>query len=204
MKGDITFKILKAIKGGSLETIDLLTAFLLSGYGASYDMILRKSDEISSKRASKSDLKKIKSNLSKDDWRKINNRFNAVLSKLEKDGLIERSKNKKSIFVDITDKGCKKMDELEDRQKFYPKSYKVVKSDNPILFTFDIPEAHRKSRGWIRDVLKHLKFDMIQKSVWLGNSKIPEEFLDVLRKQGLIFFIEIIEITKKGTLKKSK
>jgi hypothetical protein len=42
---------------------------------------------------------------------------------------------------------------------------------------------------------------MVQKSLWLGKVKIPEEFLVDIRKLSLLDYVEIFEITKTGSLK---
>jgi len=204
MKGDITLKILEAIKEGSLDMVDLLMAFATSGYGASHDAILKKQHEISLKRASRSDVDDIKKKVSKDEWKKINNRFHAAISKLEKDDLIQRSKDKNSVIIKITNSGKSKLHELRNRKKFSGDNYRSEKSGNLILFVFDIPEVHRKKRGWIREILRGLDFRMIQQSVWVGKTKIPEEFLEALRESALISSVEIIEITKTGTMRDLK
>ena len=43
---------------------------------------------------------------------------------------------------------------------------------------------------------------MIQKSVWQGTTKIPEDFLQDLNDLKIIDFIEIFQISKKGSLEK--
>jgi len=43
---------------------------------------------------------------------------------------------------------------------------------------------------------------MLQKSVWLGKNKLPEEFLKALAELDLIDFVHIFKIGRAGTIKK--
>ena len=52
-----------------------------------------------------------------------------------------------------------------------------------------------------RSALTYLEFKMIQRSVWIGKSKIPDQFLKDLRAVGLIETVEIFEVGKSGSLR---
>jgi DNA-binding transcriptional regulator PaaX len=54
-----------------------------------------------------------------------------------------------------------------------------------LLLMYDIPEGRKKERDWFRRQLKNFDFIMIQRSVWVGPSPLPVEFLDYLKKIGL-------------------
>ena len=45
---------------------------------------------------------------------------------------------------------------------------------------FDVPETKKAEREWLRWHLKKFNYLMIQKSVWVGPSPLPKEFLDYL------------------------
>jgi len=45
-----------------------------------------------------------------------------------------------------------------------------------------------------------LGFTMLQKSLWIGSNKIPEEFIEDLKEWKIIEYVHIFEVTKKGTL----
>jgi len=47
---------------------------------------------------------------------------------------------------------------------------------------YDIPEAMKKERDWFRRQLKNFDFIMIQRSVWVGPSPLPREFLDYVKE----------------------
>ena len=54
-----------------------------------------------------------------------------------------------------------------------------------LLLIYDIPEPMKKERDWFRRQLKIFGFIMIQKSVWVGPSPLPKDFLDYLKRIGL-------------------
>lgn len=61
------------------------------------------------------------------------------------------------------------------------------KKDTPknLLLIYDIPEGRKKERDWFRRQLKNFDFIMIQRSVWIGPSPLPVNFLSYLKKIGL-------------------
>ena len=129
--------------------------------------------------------------------------FTLCLPKLKQSGLLEEKVKKGSKFFNLTQKGRNKLSQLDKRNKeaipdnFYNKG----KSNQFVIIIFDIPEIERKKRSWLRSALVNLGFRMIQKSVWVGKIKIPEEFLKDLSKLRMIDFVEIFEISKAGSLK---
>ncbi|MFA5791425.1 MAG: hypothetical protein WC884_00065 [Candidatus Paceibacterota bacterium] len=54
-----------------------------------------------------------------------------------------------------------------------------------LLLIYDIPEGRKKERDWFRRQLKNFDFIMIQKSVWVGPSPLPTDFLAYLKRIGL-------------------
>jgi DNA-binding transcriptional regulator PaaX len=54
-----------------------------------------------------------------------------------------------------------------------------------LLLIYDIPEGKKKERDWFRRQLKNFDFVMIQRSVWVGPSPLPEGFLTYLKRIGL-------------------
>ena len=51
-----------------------------------------------------------------------------------------------------------------------------------LLLIYDIPEAKKKERDWFRRHLIKFGYIMIQKSVWVGPSPLPKEFLGYLKE----------------------
>ncbi|KKT22109.1 MAG: hypothetical protein UW08_C0017G0006 [Parcubacteria group bacterium GW2011_GWB1_43_8b] len=139
------------------------------------------------------------------EFNKNRNRYYQVIWNLEKDGLIEKSKNGKNVLVAITNKGRSLLKKIiNDKHKLLsPDVYKnnLSKSDSVIIVAFDIPEKLRSRRSQIRKVLKSLDFRMIQKSVWIGKNKIPDDFIRDLKDLNLLVYIDIFSINKSGSLK---
>jgi DNA-binding transcriptional regulator PaaX len=51
-----------------------------------------------------------------------------------------------------------------------------------LLLIYDIPEDHKRERDWFRLHLKKFHFVMIQRSVWVGPSPLPKEFLNYVKE----------------------
>lgn len=60
-------------------------------------------------------------------------------------------------------------------------NFKESDSKN-LLLIYDIPEEMKKERDWFRRQLISFGFIMIQRSVWVGPSPLPKEFLDYLKE----------------------
>jgi len=51
-----------------------------------------------------------------------------------------------------------------------------------LIVMYDIPDSQRKERDWFRRHLVKFGYIMIQKSVWVGPSPLPKDFLDYLKE----------------------
>lgn len=54
-----------------------------------------------------------------------------------------------------------------------------------LIVMYDIPHEQKKERDWFRRQLKNFDYIMIQKSVWVGPSPLPKDFLDYVKLIGL-------------------
>ncbi len=135
-------------------------------------------------------------NLQAEELRKNKARFHVFMHRLKKDGLIDKS----SDSLTLTKKGKLLLQKI----KLIPSGdYKdQIREDGVILVAFDIPEKMSSKRFWLRGSLRSLEFEMLQKSVWLGKKKVPKQFLEDLKTLGLVSFVEILEISKLGSIKK--
>ncbi len=99
-------------------------------------------------------------------------------SLLQKKGFIKRTQ-KGEYF--ITYKG---LEFLESGRDFLKKLNIEVDKNLPknLLVIYDIPQSMKKERDWFRFHLKKFHFVMIQKSVWVGPSPLPKEFLDYVEE----------------------
>ncbi len=130
--------------------------------------------------------------------------FYSLLNNLKNQGLIEKRKtgNKKDSIWKITKKGLEKL-KLTKENKNFSKSkinYKKEKDDKIKVVIFDIPEKERHKRAWLRFALVALGFSLLQQSVWIGKNKISEQFMRDLQERGMLSYIQIFEISKKGTI----
>ena len=51
-----------------------------------------------------------------------------------------------------------------------------------LIVMYDIPDNLKKERDWFRRQLIKFDYVMIQRSVWIGPSPLPEHFLDYLKE----------------------
>lgn len=186
MKGEIIYKILSVLQEKTFTIIDLADVFVSSGYGANINKIEYEFDKKNKKRVS-----------NQIDKEKIRN-IKKYLSKLEKDGLIIKNSLGK---IDLTYKGKSKLNVFKKSFLLNKNKYKKEKSNNVIVISYDIPIAFNKERNILRDMLRYLDFNLIHKSVWVGKTKLPKEFIIDLEKLGILDYLEILEVTKNGSLK---
>lgn len=191
MRGDKTLKILNSIGDGLIAAGDVLKAFLSSGYGASPGRVGWELRKMERKRAERESEKRAKQN------------YYNLICKLKREGFILEKVNSGKKFFALTNRGKRKFAFLHKatHKTILPSTSYVKESDSKLtIVSFDIPERERRKRDWLRMVLCNLGFTKIQRSVWIGKVKIPQNFLESLRGLGLIGFVEIFEISKTGTL----
>lgn len=128
-------------------------------------------------------------------------RLYSLISRLKKQGFIKKVKNERSEYWQITTKGKEKLKQIRksNTQSILP-NYKKEKSDRMMVVVFDIPEKDRWKRKWLRTILISLDFSFLQQSVWVGQNRIPEEFIEDLNKRGMLSYVHIFEVVKKGTI----
>lgn len=187
MKGEIIYKILNSASDKALDHIDFINAFLKAGYGATSGKIRYE--------LSKIQYNKISSKLNK---QKIDNLKN-YLYKLKSQGLILENSSKQ---IYLSDKGKNKLDNFKKSFPLNKNLYKKKTGETVLVISYDIPIAFNKERNILRDMLRILGFNMVHKSVWVGKVLLPERFVADLSKLEIIDYVEILEVTKNGTLNK--
>jgi DNA-binding transcriptional regulator PaaX len=190
MKGHILLKALSLIEDTAMSQVDFFEAVLVSGYGASMNKLDHEYNKIQRKRD--------KNKITKQELIDRKRKLMVFVSKMKHDGLIEEDKAK-DVFL-ISNKGKQKLTKL--KTNLPTRYYEVKKQDSSVIISFDIPERMRRKRDWLREVVKNLGFEMIHRSVWVGKIKIPKEFILDLERMKIIEFVEIFEVSKKGTLEK--
>ena len=82
-----------------------------------------------------------------------------------------------------------------------PQSYEIIETSSVIIVSYDIPEKYKYLRKWVQRVLRALDFEMLQKSVFIGNRILPKRFIDDLRALGLLDCVHIAAVLKTGTMR---
>jgi DNA-binding transcriptional regulator PaaX len=124
----------------------------------------------------------------------FNNRrvsVSGTIHRLKKNGLIEKQKNGWL----ITDKGK----ELYSKKLFFKKFESPFKKNSPrnLIVMFDVPHDKRQHRDWLRKQLREYDYIMIQKSVWIGPSPLPKEFINYIGMIKLKNCVKIFGLNKK-------
>jgi len=191
MKGELTLKILESIEKMTVTAGELFT-IALSPYGSSLRGIDRQIADYHRERDAARNVLRDKQV------------FYNLLYRLKRDGLIEaRQKNDRRSFK-ITVRGLawlgkmrlRRTSALPSPQLYLHKIETTIK-----IVVFDIPERERRKRDWLRGVLVNLGFRMLQRSVWIGKAKIPEALIHDLKRLRLLPCVEILSVTKTGSLK---
>ncbi len=94
--------------------------------------------------------------------------------------------NKKDNTYFISKNG-KEFLENKKQNRLSLKNFESVENSGPknLLLLYDIPEDKKSERDWFRRTLIKFGFVMIQRSVWVGPSPLPKEFLDYVKSIGL-------------------
>jgi len=195
MRGRILFSVLKHIGESTGDIVDLFDVFLEAGYGSSSKKIdflfeKRKRDREGAKRRAYE-----------------RERYRRFFYKLKQDGLIQEKEINDKHMIFLTKKGREKYKKISSKKEEYGLSlrqYKKILNKRNIIVVFDIPEYQKSKRSWLRGVLKNLDFSLVQKSVWIGRNKIPEDFLEDLRRLELVSYVQIFEVVKLGSLKQEE
>lgn len=191
MKKGKRLKILEALRTGVDIADDLIFIFTLP-YGTTLPRSLR----LLEKRDQEREIKRF-DRQKKEELKKEKAKFSNLIYKLKKDGLVEVGQNK---FF-LTKKGGVYLKNEKNKPKT---GYSVISGKTTNLIVFDIPEEKRKRRQWLREVLKNLEYKQLQKSVWIGKSKLPEEFLREISRLNLHNCVEIFSISNRGTLRRRR
>ena len=118
--------------------------------------------------------------------------FSVILTRLQKQGLVERKNNKWG----ITNLGKKFIKNIKTADAFdLPKKDGILR-----LVIFDVPERERRKRDWLRLELIACDFKPLQKSVWMGERPLPQEFLENLEELNLLPRVHIFTVENKGTI----
>ena len=100
----------------------------------------------------------------------------------------------------ITELGKKYIERKKNPLKRFDSPFNKNSPQN-LLLTFDIPEPKKYERDWFRSQLKKFNYKLIQRSVWVGPSPLPKEFVEYLKQIKLTRFIKTFKLSKSYTKK---
>jgi hypothetical protein len=73
-----------------------------------------------------------------------------------------------------------------------------------MIVMYDIPSDKRRERDWFRRHLKKFGYIMIQKSVWVGPSPLPKDFIEYVRSLGLGDKLKTFKLARPYTGKENR
>ena len=117
--------------------------------------------------------------------------FSNQLARFKRKGFVEKDDE----FLRITKKGKEYIKRKQDSLSLFSFSFSKDSPKN-LLVMYDIPENKKAEREWFRFHLKKFGYIMIQKSVWIGPSPLPVDFLDYLKEIKLKSCIKTFKLTK--------
>ncbi|MEI7513265.1 MAG: hypothetical protein WCJ74_01440 [bacterium] len=123
--------------------------------------------------------------------------FKSTLCRLKRGGYI--SENDEG--MGITPLGRKYVEKKLNSFKQFDSPFNK-KSPRNLILSFDIPEGKKAERDWLRWHLKKFNYILIQKSLWVGPSPLPEDFLNYLRFIKLTKHIKTFKLPKSYISKK--
>ena len=111
--------------------------------------------------------------------------------RLNKHGYISKDND----YISLLPKGRKYVENKKVKFLTFNSPYKK-ESPKDLLVMFDIPEVKKSEREWFRFHLRKFNYEMIQKSVWVGPSPLPKDFLDYVKDIKLKECIKTFKLAK--------
>ena len=124
------------------------------------------------------------------------NSFRAVVNRLRRSGYIT---NEDEMWI-LTELGINYIKKKLSSFKQFESPFKKDNKKN-LLLTFDIPESNKAEREWFRWHLKKFDYILIQKSVWVGPSPLPKDFLKYLKEIKLDKCIKTYKLSRPNNSK---
>ena len=103
--------------------------------------------------------------------------------------------NRFGIPIDLT---TSKSTTVKKDKKYLNSYYSVLKKDSPknLLVMYDVPHDKKRERDWFRRHLIRFNYIMIQKSVWIGPSPLPKDFIEYINAIGLRNKVQFFKTAK--------
>lgn len=85
-------------------------------------------------------------------------------------------------------------------RKYYQYRYFIHNYKNTapkdLIVMYDIPKNKKKERDWFRRHLQKFDYVMVQKSVWVGPSPLPKDFLNYVKSIGLSSRLRMLKLAE--------
>jgi len=81
-------------------------------------------------------------------------------------------------------------------------SEKTDKDPKDLLVLYDIPQNQTSIRNWFRRELQNFHFVMLQRSVWVGPSPLPKDFLQYVKEMKISKNFKTFKLEKGLDIKK--
>ena len=109
-------------------------------------------------------------------------------------------RNKKYIVfrgkkIIISENGIKHLKQKSELMKNFSCPFPKDAPKNLIVM-YDIPQDKKPKRDWFRFHLRKFGYEMIQKSVWVGPSPLPKEFISYVKQIHLNETIKTFKLAK--------
>jgi CRISPR-associated endonuclease Cas2 len=192
MRGEKILKILEILEDMAVSTLDLLDMWLFEQPRGIYGL-----ERAKLKRAGQ---KKQLFFTELREYLEEREKLSKLIYKLKREGFIlEDKKNKKLI---LTKKGKLKLRFLKNKRSVEEtKSNESNQKDKDVIvIIYDVPESEYKRRHQLRNLLVNAGFSFVQKSVWIKQGKITEDFINFLKDLEVLHYVQIFKITQKGTI----
>ncbi len=114
-----------------------------------------------------------------------------TLHRLQQKNIIQKELNGWTLTPAGRKYAKRKYDSLKQFSFNFPKD--AVKN---LIVMFDVPEPYKAKREWLRFQLKKGNYQMIQKSVWVGPSPLPKEFLSYIKEIKMKNYMKTFKLAK--------
>ena len=95
----------------------------------------------------------------------------------------------------------------KDRKRnfYYTAFHSPFKNNSPknLIIMYDVPDNLKKERDWFRRHLIKFDYKMIQRSVWVGPSPLPKEFIDYIKEIKIGDNLKVFKLAKAYDPKKN-
>lgn len=119
--------------------------------------------------------------------------FITILSQLKAQGLVKKVPKQGRLCWRLTPQGHAALTAEQHGATLHPDGKKR-------LVCFDIPERDRAKRQWLRGELMACGYRQLQKSVWIGETPLPQEFIEALDALELRGRVHLLRVESEGTL----